>query len=142
MTGPGDAEVLAALAAAPEADLVRLRAAVAAVEETDGPLAGCRGGQPGADGVLQWPYPVYAPAVEELLAALARVGAVPVFDWAQWDGRSRLRSADDVAAAPLADVARFLTTLVRGERFADGTVAAALDDGRLPTAARRIADGR
>jgi hypothetical protein len=69
VTDPGDEEVLTALAGAPDADRARLRAAVAAVEEADGPLAEGRGGERGAD------------------------GAVPVFDHRHWDGRSRLRSA-------------------------------------------------
>ncbi|MGY1732139.1 DUF6508 domain-containing protein [Geodermatophilus sp. SYSU D01045] len=137
-----DAEVLGALAAATEADRAGVRAAVAAVGEADGALVEWRGGRPGADGVVQVTYPVYAPAVHQLLGALAGAGAVPVFAWPSWDGVRRLRSVDDLAAAPLADVARFLTTVVRGERFSEGTVAAALEDGRLLTAARRVADGR
>jgi hypothetical protein len=46
-----------------------------------------------------------------------------------------------VQRAPLADVVRLITAFVRGERFADGTIAAALDDGRLLAAAQRVLDG-
>ncbi len=85
------------------------------------------------------PWPTCAPEVPVLPAALERAGAVPVFDWVHRDACRRHRTAEDVAVAPLADVARLVTTIVRGERSADGTVAGALEDGRLLAAAHRCA---
>jgi hypothetical protein len=87
------------------------------------------------------PYPDYHPAVDELVDALRATHAVPVFDWTHWDGVERYPDATAVQHAPLADVARLITAIVRGERFSDGTIAAALDDGRLLAAAQRILDG-
>ena len=43
-----------------------------------------------------------------------------------------------MAAAPVADAARMVTAVIRGERFGDGTIAAALDDGTLLAAAARL----
>ncbi|MGY1651187.1 DUF6508 domain-containing protein [Geodermatophilus sp. SYSU D01119] len=138
---PDDAAVLAGLAAAPPGTRAELAAAVAAVEEAPGPLVEWRGGERQADGAITVPWAQYAPLVSALLGALGRAGAVPVFDWMRWEGTRRLSSADDVAA-PLADVARLVTAILRGERFSEGTVAAALEDGRLLAAARRVRDGR
>ena len=86
-------------------------------------------------------YPDYHPAVDELVAALGAANAVTVFDWMHWDGVGRYQEAMDVQGAPLADVVRLVTAIVRGERFSDGTIAAALDDGRLLAAAQRVLDG-
>ena len=131
---PDDAAVLAAPASAPEDARDGLAAAVAAVEGAAGPLVEWRGGDRRPDGVVTMAWPAYAAPVGHLLAALGRAGAVPVFDWVHWDGGRRLRTADDVAAASLADVARLVTTIVRGERFADG-------DGRPRARGRPAAGG-
>ncbi|SHG73703.1 DUF6508 domain-containing protein [Geodermatophilus nigrescens] len=139
---PDDAAVLAGLASASREARAELAAAVAAVEEASGPLVEWRGGERQAGGAITMPWAAYAEPVSALLGALGRAGAVPVFDWMRWDGARRYRTAGDVAAAPLADVARLVTTIVRGDRFAEGTVAAALEDGRLLAAARRVRDGR
>jgi hypothetical protein len=137
-----DAQVLAALRSATDDDRARLRAAVQAVREATPPLFEWRGGKPDDRGVIHMPYPAYHPAVDELRNALGHARAIPVFDWMNWDGSRRYPNAIDALEAPLADVARLITTFIRGERFSDGTIAAALDDGRLVAAAERILDER
>ncbi len=139
---PDDAAVLGAPAAVSAATRAALRAAVAAVERASGPLVSWRGVERQPGGAVPMPWPTSAPEAPVLPAALERAGAVPVFDWMHRDGCRRHRTAEDVAVAPLADVARLVTTIVRGERFADGTVAGALEDGRLLAAARGVRDGR
>jgi len=86
------------------------------------------------------PFPAYHPAVEESLAALEGANAVAIFDWMHWQGAHRYPQAGDVLRAPVADAVRLITTFVHGERFADGTIASAVDDGRLLAAAQRVLD--
>ncbi len=126
------------LRAAPPERWRDLAEAVAAVE-TEDVHATWAGGET-AGGVTQVPYPVYSPAVEHLRAALGGVGAVVVFAWPHWGGLDRYRDAAALRHAPPADAARFVTAILRGERFGDGTIANAVDDGRLPAAARRLVE--
>lgn len=133
---PSDAEVEAVLRAAPPERWHALAEAVAAVEAED-VHATWAGGET-VDGATQMPYPVYSQAVERLLSALGGVGAVVVFAWPRWDGLDRYADAAALRDAPAADAARLVTAIVRGERFGDGTIANAVDNGRLTAAARRL----
>ena len=138
---PDDAQVLEALRAATDDDRARLRSAIVAVREATPASYTWRGAGSETPGVIQMQYPDYHPAVDELIDALGAAKAVPVFDWMHWVGVERYPDASAVQRAPLADVARLITAIVRGERFSDGTIAAALDDGRLLAAAQRVLDG-
>jgi hypothetical protein len=71
------------------------------------------------------------PDDEAMVSALVAARACPVFDWMSWAGADRLRTGEEVAAASLVDVLRLITASVRGERFSDGTIAAALTSGVL-----------
>ena len=133
--------MLAELRTATEDDRARLRAAIEAVRQATPAPYTWRSGAVQTPGVPQMPYPDYHPAVDELVVALSAANAVTVFDWMHWDGVGRYQDAVDVQGAPLADVVRLITSIVRGERFSDGTIAAALDDGRLLAAAQRVLDG-
>lgn len=83
-------------------------------------------------------FPDYDAGVEELLAALLAVNAQPVFDWMSWDGPRRYPGGVGLAGAPVAEAMRLVTVIVRGERFCDGTIANAIEDGSLVAAAERI----
>lgn len=136
---PTDAEVEATLRAAPPE---RWRALAAAADEVAAqPPAEWVRWEVGrrVDGATHMPYPVYSDAVERLHGALGAVGAVVVFGWTDWEEGQRYDAAA-LATAPAADAARVVTSVVRGERFGDGTIAAALDDGRLLAAARRLVE--
>lgn len=91
-----------------------------------------------SDDPYQMPYPIYDPLVEQLLSALAEANAQPMYDWMDWDGARRYRDADAIAHAPLGDVLRVITSIVRGERFCDGTIGAAISSGVLVAAADRV----
>jgi Family of unknown function (DUF6508) len=83
-------------------------------------------------------FPEYDAGVEQLVAALLAVNAQPVFDWTSWDGSRRYPGGAGLAGAPVADAIRLVTIIVRGERFCDGTIAKAIEDGSLVAAAERI----
>jgi O-acetyl-ADP-ribose deacetylase (regulator of RNase III) len=80
------------------------------------------------DGVITMGYPVYGERVERARHVLAEVGAVtPAYPWMD---RSPLAVPDDGALSP-ADAVRLATATVRGERFCDGTIGQAVEQGTL-----------
>lgn len=146
MTGsPSDEAIEARLAAATAEQWEALEAVVKAVT-AEASLATWSGMEPagtttieGAERpVYRMPSVDYAPVVDRLLGCLAAVGASVVFDWMSWDGIDRLRSPGALAAAPVADAVRMVTAIRRAERFAEGSIAATLEDGILLAAARRL----
>ncbi|QIS20581.1 DUF6508 domain-containing protein [Nocardia terpenica] len=91
-----------------------------------------------SDGSLCMPYAVYSDAVERVKQGLNQVDAIVRFDWKKWDGIRRYRGGRGLAEAPVADACRMLTALTRGERFTDGTIGRALDDGTFQAALLRL----
>ncbi|MFI9610870.1 DUF6508 domain-containing protein [Streptomyces sp. NPDC052023] len=86
------------------------------------------GGQKQANGVYHVAFPLYSRPLERAVAALSGVGAVtPEHRWV--DSPMPQPSPDGRLSA--ADAVRAATTIVRGERFSDGTIAAAVQDGLL-----------
>ena len=73
--------------------------------------------------------------------AASRAGWIVPFDWATWaesaEGRRLLREPRHIATATLDQLAKVLTTLIRGERFSEGTLSEALESGLLLAIARR-----
>jgi hypothetical protein len=128
-----DAEIEARLRAAPASAWEDLWAAADAVAAEDEHVA-WGGGERVGDAV-QLPYGVYSEAVRRLLSCLGAVGLVVVFDWPAWVAAHPDRDVDD---RPVADAARLVTAICRAERVCEGTVAAALADGTLPAALRRL----
>lgn len=142
---PTDAEIEARLTAATSEQWEALDAAVRAISSESELATWSRMEQAGTttvDGVerpvYRMPYVHYAPAVDRLLGCMAAVGASLVFDWMAWDGAERLRGPTALAAAPVADAVRMVTAIRRAERFAEGSIAATLEDGTLLAAAHRL----
>ncbi|RBM12330.1 DUF6508 domain-containing protein [Streptomyces sp. PT12] len=80
-----------------------------------------------ADGAVTMAYPVYGERVTQARRALAEVGAVtPAYHWMR---RPRVRY-DDGALSP-GDAIRMATSVVRGERFNEGTLGRAVESGAL-----------
>lgn len=84
-------------------------------------------------------YPQYDTWVDELVTALVSVNAMRALDWMTWDGRRPYPNGNVLARAPVSEAMRLVTTIVRGERFCDGTIAQVIEDGTLVAAAERIA---
>jgi O-acetyl-ADP-ribose deacetylase len=134
---PTDADIVARLrAAAPDAwdELWRAADEVARLDEP----ARWDGGRT-VDGVTQLPYPVYEPAVDRLMAALmATTGGIVVFGWMDWDGVARYRTPDAVRDAPIAEMPRLVTAIVRSERFSEGSIEGAVTSGLVAAIVRRL----
>jgi hypothetical protein len=140
---PADAEIENVLATVPPDRWEAIWSAWDEVAKDTEPLHWEGGEQVGVhvvDGVekpvLQMPYAVYSPAVERLRGALGAI-VVP-FAWPQWEGVSRYRGGREVAAAPVADAVRLITAVLRSERFTDGSIAGAIEDGTLGAAVQRL----
>lgn len=82
-------------------------------------------------------------ALDFISACYASGWMKPNFDWPTWMGTEEAaRLRDDPAALEQAtpeQLSRLLTVLVRQDRFADGSLAAAFDSGLLVRIVRRIA---
>ncbi|MCU1473713.1 DUF6508 domain-containing protein [Amnibacterium sp.] len=139
MPDPTDEEILAALRSAPADAVERLRHAVGAYRSATAPLVEWRGGRdPAGTAAADSAYPVYDDRVWELLGALQAVGAFVVFDWMHWKRAAVVRDVRLAVSAPVADLARLVTVLLRGERFGDGVIAGAVDAGVLPVLGERV----
>jgi hypothetical protein len=88
--------------------------------------------------VFRMPYAEYTEAVEQVRSCLGSVGAFVVFPWSDWDGLDRLRGPSALDDAPVADAVRMLTAIVRSERFSDGSIAGAIEEGTFGAAVRRL----
>lgn len=139
MPDPSDEAILAALLAAPPDAVARLRLACEHYRTAARPLVEWRGGgDPSGTVAAGEAYPVYADAVWDLLGALQAVGAVVAFDWLHWKRVAVVRDLRFAATAPVADLARMVTVLLRGEQFGDGVIAGAVTAGVLPVLAERV----
>jgi hypothetical protein len=91
------------------------------------------------DRPLPLPYPTYHVVVERILELLDEVGAVqPIVDWPTWYERHHTSLPEEVAALSAADTVRLTTAIVRSERFADGVVATAIDQGVFGALVHRL----
>lgn len=122
-----DRRIEAAMAAHPPERWRELFAAADALEPAD-LVVGAGGGQELRPGVFQMRFPVYSDAINRIRGMLAALDVVVVFDWMDWANGFRY-SAQIVPDMPIADVARLTTAILRGERFADGTIARAVEFG-------------
>jgi hypothetical protein len=88
--------------------------------------------------VVQMPYAVYSQDVDRIVALLYEIGAVFPFDWPRWEGIERYRGPSALGPAPLADAARMATAIVRGDRFCEGLLGAAIEDGTFGAILERL----
>ena len=129
---PGDSTLLAQLdTTAERADAWRRLMAVAnefaALPHAEGDF-GWTPATEGPDGVITVGYPVYGERVERARRALVEVGAVtPAYSWMEQPPPA----VPDDDALPPADAIRLATATVRGERFCDGYIGHAVEQGTL-----------
>lgn len=88
--------------------------------------------------VMSMPYVTYSDAVNRVVAALYDAGVIVVFNWPEWEGLERCRGHALLEHGKVADAVRMLTAIVRAERFSEGSIAMALEDGTFESALARI----
>lgn len=91
----------------------------------------------GDDGVIDMPWVDYCDEVDRLVQALYEVNAVVEFDWIEVDVSRQIVTSE---LSNVGDVVRLISTIVRVDRFSEGQMLRALDDGTLPSLARRLAN--
>jgi hypothetical protein len=94
--------------------------------------------RPNADDDCVWltGYPQYSARVDEACRVLAEIQAVsPEYPWADLEPLA----FDAGKETSPADAIRLATTIVRGERFCDGNIAQAMDEGRLQAVVAALA---
>jgi hypothetical protein len=86
------------------------------------------------------PYPIYPPEFDSFHRDLARLGFIQRFAWPDWvpRGLALQQDPDAMARADLTDLVKLLTWHIRAERFGDGHLANALQDGWLLAIMRRL----
>ena len=96
-----------------------------------------------AAGGLQFPHFTLSPAAEGFLAEVTDGGwIIEGFDWKAWNATPEavaLRRGDGFERATPIALARLLTALVRQDRFVEGTLAEAHEDGLLRRIVARAA---
>ena len=77
----------------------------------------------------------------EFIAAITRAGWMVPFDWATWaqtaEGQRLLGEPRHIATATADQLGKVLTTVIRHERFSEGTLNEALESGLLLAIAQR-----
>jgi O-acetyl-ADP-ribose deacetylase (regulator of RNase III) len=137
-TGPTDEEIAAALAAKPVERWRRLFDLADSL--SPGKLeVRWRGGDEKEPGVFTVGYPVYSDSVSAIVESLYELGVIVSFNWPEWHRTSPLfPDAVGLTEAPVADAARLATTFVRGERFSEGAIHQALENGALLAILNRL----
>lgn len=101
------------------------------------------GGSTGADGVMLMPWFEHDPELLRFIGDAGAAGFVQPVDWMAWAGTPRGRElmvdASAVATADTGELILLMTTIVRGDRFSEGTIADAFDRGILLAICRQAA---
>lgn len=122
-------------------------ARLAAVGEQLGSSEGAAGRWAAAtrdsDGTWTFGCFVASPALGELVELLYDAGLISgVFDWPEWWQASAYCDGRGVIDADERDLVRILTSVVRGDRFSEGTLAEYVRNGTVPTAVLQLSARR
>jgi hypothetical protein len=102
-----------------------------------------RGMEKQPDGSLTFPWHEYTPDVEEFVKGLYEKGLVVQFDWPRWKlGEKLFVKPRLIQTATESDCLKLLTLCVRKEKFSDGFLAQALENGIVTACLKRLRDLR
>lgn len=95
------------------------------------------------DGTMRLPQFTTGPVYDAFMDAVARGRWIVVFEWPTWartdEAQALWRDPAALAAASPYQLERFVTALIRSERFSEGTLDEACESGLLLRIARRAA---
>ena len=124
--------------------LSRLRVLASWADEFERPgfaIGEWAGGERDARGVIQMPYVDFSPEGGRFIDEMYAHEWVYSFDWMAWaatpEAQALIRDPAQIAHASTEDLARLLTTIIRGDRFSEGEIAGAYERGTLTAIARR-----
>lgn len=81
-------------------------------------------------------------SITELVGLLCALELVPPFDGNAWFSTDRYPNGRGLADASPADAVRLITSYVRSDRFREGALRVALDDGSIAAAIARVRSRR
>lgn len=120
-----------------------LAALVPLLEAPDGDFGHWEPPWQAPDGTMRLPQFTTGPLYDAFMDAVARGRWIVVFDWPTWartaEAQALWKDPVALAAATPEQLERFLTALVRSERFSEGTLDEAFESGLLLRIARRAA---
>lgn len=144
---PSPDQVIAALAAD---DWRQLRSLVARMNAREGSFGGWAAPKPNEVGSFNLGYSVQGELLRESVDFAYRHGFILRFDWGSWlNGARLLRYGGDPDTPMLAVdpstlspalVLALITAICRGDRFSEGTLLTAFDDGSMPKLFTRLLD--
>ena len=95
------------------------------------------------DGVTEIGYASLSERSEAFLSEIVAAGWISPFDWVVWqttpEGRQLLTDQSSIASATAEQLSRVLTTVVRQDRFAEGVLLEAFENGLMKAVAARAA---
>jgi len=112
------------------------------------PIGRWQGGERDASGAMSMPWYEYSDEVNRFRRDMAVAGFVQPVDWMSWaatpEGLRLVRDPSAIGEATRDELVFLLTTIICGERFSDGQIAAAHERGTLlaiTERARALLDG-
>jgi hypothetical protein len=75
---------------------------------------------------------------EDILAGIEPFLGLEEFDWPSWQGRRILTNSIAISSATQEDCYKLLVTIIRGERFSEGTIENAFDNGIIEAITHRL----
>jgi hypothetical protein len=124
--------------------LRRLAAWESVFSSPDFSIGEWEGGSADADGVIQTPYFVYSEGVDRFQRELGQLGWVHPFDWPAWAttarGQELAGTRAAIATATPTELGNLLTTIVRSDRFSEGSLAGAFESGLILAIVRRAGE--
>jgi hypothetical protein len=100
-------------------------------------VEGWGGGVKNADGVMTFPWPIYASIVGEFFSVASK-DCWCDFQYSAHDPAAKLDSLGFIENASLAELKTLLTFCARGERFCDGHWGAMIEAGYIVRILRRL----
>lgn len=95
-----------------------------------------------ADGSRTMPYATLSAECDDFMRTLDRLGMHIPFEWTAWDhGRTLAESPERLERASQAEAAMVIFALWRSDRFVEGELLAAFENGLVQRATRRVLTG-
>lgn len=113
------------------------------IQSHEGSWGKTKGGEKDENGVIQMPYVLKDPLIQEFLEFMYDNHLVVVFDWGQWqEGRDWYKSenAEKYNELNAETALKLLTAVIRNDRFNEGALVGAFESGDFPKIINRLVE--
>ncbi len=126
----------------PEPRLDGLASLLPAFEAPDVDFGTWKGGEEIEPGVIRMPWFSHSGIASRFVHVAYADGWVRPFDWGRWSKTPKAQrlyhDRRALSDATVPDLVRLLTTIIRSERFGEGAIAGAMEEGVIAAVLRRI----